>query len=103
MRGTLSKAALAALLVMLAAAPLAHARDDSVTSFDGTKIVLSFFPAEGLQGGQRAPTVLIGHGWGQSRETDQNAEGREDLFGLIGPGPFRKAGFNVLTWDARGF
>src|SRR5215208_7406448 len=100
MRGTFAIAALAA--VLLGAAP-AHARDDSVTSFDGTKIVLSFFPAEALQQGQRAPTVLIGHGWGQSRETDQNAEGREDLFGLIGPGPFRKAGFNVLTWDARGF
>ena len=94
-------AALAALL--LAAAPAAHARDDSVTSFDGTKIVLSFFPAEGLAAGQRAPTVLIGHGWGQSRDTDQNSEGREDLFGVIGPGPFRRAGFNVLTWDARGF
>ena len=103
MRGTLSKAGLAALLLMLAAAPLAHARDDSVTSFDGTKIVLSFFPAEGLQPGQKAPTVLIGHGWGQSRDTDENSEGREDLFGALGTGTFRRAGYNVLTWDARGF
>src|SRR5215212_4086652 len=101
MRGTFAIAALGALL-LLGAAPAAHARDDSVTSFDGTKIVLSFFPAEGLQQGQRAPTVLIGHGWGQQRETNQSAEG-SDLFGLVGPGPFRRAGYNVLTWDARGF
>jgi ABC-2 type transport system ATP-binding protein len=101
MRGTLSIAAIA-VLVLTATAPLAHARDDSVTSFDGTKIVLSFFPAEGLQPGQRAPTVLIGHGWGQQRETNQNAEGL-DAFGHVGTGPFRRAGYNVLTWDARGF
>src|SRR4051794_41272071 len=103
MRGTLSIAAVGALLLAVVAAPLAHARDDSVTSFDGAKIVLSFFPAEGLQAGQRAPTVLIGHGWGQSRDTDENSEGREDLFGALGTGTARKAGYNVLTWDARGF
>jgi ABC-2 type transport system ATP-binding protein len=91
------------IALLLALAPAAHARDSSVNSFDGTKIVLSFFPAEGLKEGSKAPTVLIGHGWGQSRDTDENSEGREDLFGLVGPGPFRKAGFNVLTWDARGF
>jgi hypothetical protein len=32
MRGTIS---IAALLLTLVAAPVAHARDDSVTSFDG--------------------------------------------------------------------
>ena len=99
-RGTLT---LGAALLVLALAPAAHARDASVTSFDGTKIVLSFFPAEGLAEGAQAPTVLIGHGFAQSRDTDQNSEGREDLFGLVGPGPFSRAGFNVLTWDARGF
>ena len=92
-----------AVLTLLLAAPFAHARDDSVTSFDGTKIVLSFFPAENLPEGGKAPTVLVGHGFAQSRETNEDSEGREDLFGLVGPGPFRRAGFNVLTWDARGF
>jgi len=101
MRGTLPTAAIAALL-MLAIPPGAHARDGSVTSFDGTKIVLSFFPAEGLNAGQRAPTVLIGHGWAQQRETNENAQGL-DMFGHVGTGPFRQAGYNVLTWDARGF
>jgi ABC-2 type transport system ATP-binding protein len=98
--GLLSMAVCALLLGL---APAAKARDSSVTSFDGTKIVLSFFPAEGLADGAKAPTVLIGHGFAQSRDTDPNSEGREDLFGLVGPGPFRRAGFNVLTWDARGF
>src|SRR3954452_7446753 len=99
MRGILSVATLVAVLVT---APLAHARDDSVTSFDGTKIVLSFFPAAGLQPGQKAPTVLLGHGWGQSRDTDQNSS-TLDAFGIVGIGPLRAAGYNVLTWDARGF
>jgi ABC-2 type transport system ATP-binding protein len=97
-RGTL----IAALVALLVAAPAAHAHDADVSSFDGTKIVLSFFPAAGLKDGERAPTVLIGHGWSQSRETNQDASGAEP-FGLVGPGPFRAAGYNVLTWDARGF
>jgi ABC-2 type transport system ATP-binding protein len=99
-RGT--RAALAALCALAACAAPAHGRDDTVTSFDGTKIVLSFFPAEGLAPGARAPTILVGHGWSQSRETNPSAEGSE-LFGQVGPGPLRKAGYNVLTWDARGF
>ena len=83
---------------LLALAPAAQARDSTVTSFDGTKIVLSYFPAPGLKNGQKAPTVLIGHGFAGSRETDEDA-GAD----ARGPGAFRKAGFNVLTWDARGF
>ncbi len=97
------RGALAAVFIaLLVAAPSAHARDAEVESFDGTKIVLSFFPAEGLGDGAKAPTVLIGHGWGQQRERNEDAAG-SDLFGLVGPGPFRRAGYNVLTWDARGF
>ena len=45
----------------------ASARDDVVRSFDGTPIVVSFFRADGLERGQRAPTVLVGHGWGGGR------------------------------------
>src|SRR4051794_34075144 len=91
--------ALAALLLAPAAA---QARDATVTSFDGTQIVLSFFPAEGLQPGQKAPTVLEGHGWGGSRDTDPNSASSEQT-GNVGLGPLRRAGFNVLSWDARGF
>ena len=70
------RGALAAVFVaLLVAAPSAHARDAEVESFDGTKIVLSFFPAQGLKPGAKAPTVLIGHGFAQSRDTDPNSEG----------------------------
>src|SRR4051794_19319598 len=89
---------LAAALV-LAAPAAAHARDATVTSFDGTQIVLSFHPAP--QGG-KAPTILEGHGWGGSRETDPNAAS-DEATGNVGVGALRKAGFNVLTWDSRGF
>ena len=42
------------------------------------------------------------HGWGQRRSTDENGASLEAV-GSIGVGPLRKAGFNVLTWDSRGF
>jgi ABC-2 type transport system ATP-binding protein len=91
-----------AVAALLAAPAAAQARDATITSFDGTQIVLSFFPAEGLQPGQKAPTVLEGHGWAGSRDTDETSASSE-MTGNVGLGPLRRAGFNVLTWDARGF
>jgi ABC-2 type transport system ATP-binding protein len=91
--------ALAALALL---APAAPARDQVVTSFDGTPLSTSFFPAAGLKPGQRAPTVLMTHGWGEQRSRDENG-GSLEAFGLTGVGPLRNAGFNVLTWDSRGF
>lgn len=85
------------------AAPVALARDAVVRSFDGTPIVTHFFPAEGLAAGARAPTVLAGHGWGGSGETNGGGGGRTDTTGFIAVGDLRRAGWNVLTWDARGF
>src|SRR4029079_3162386 len=64
-----------------------------------TQIVLSFHPAP--QGG-KAPTILEGHGWGGARETNPEAKS-EEATGNVGVGALRKAGFNVLTWDSRGF
>src|SRR5919201_2429775 len=93
---------LGATAALLLTAPAAAARDATVTSFDGTPITVSFFPAEGLGAGQRAPTVLEGHGWGGSRETDPN-KASDEATGNVGVGPLRRAGFNVLTWDSRGF
>src|SRR5919201_3063576 len=93
---------LGATAALLLTAPAAAARDATVTSFDGTPIAVSFFAAEGLGAGQRAPTMLEGHGWGGSRETDPNKASYEQT-GNVGVGPLRRAGFNVLTWDARGF
>jgi ABC-2 type transport system ATP-binding protein len=91
--------ALAALALL---APGASARDQVVTSSDGTPIATSFLPAAGLKAGQRAPTVLMTHGWAGTRTRDENAGSSEDV-GATGAGPLRKAGFNVLTWDSRGF
>ncbi|WP_053225637.1 CocE/NonD family hydrolase [Solirubrobacter soli] len=90
---------LIAALVTLALPAVADARDATVTSFDGTQIVLSFFPAPG---GGKAPTILEGHGWGGSRETNPDAAS-DEVTGNVGVGALRKAGFNVLTWDSRGF
>jgi ABC-2 type transport system ATP-binding protein len=89
-------------LVALAVAPVAQARDVIVTSFDGTPISASFFPAEGLQPGQTAPTILETHGWGAMRDKDENSATLSPV-GQVGLGPLRRAGFNVLTWDSRGF
>src|SRR3954451_19325498 len=88
-----------ALAAFFIAAPSAHARDATITSFDGTQIVLSFFPSPS---GAKAPTILEGHGWGGSRQTNQDAASDETT-GNVGVGALRKAGFNVLTWDSRGF
>ncbi len=85
--------------LLLASAPAAQARDATVSSFDGTQIQLSFMPADGAG---RHPTVLEGHGWGGSRDTNPDSASDETT-GNVGVGALRKAGFNVLTWDSRGF
>ena len=93
---------LAGLALFLGLAAPAAARDAVVTSADGTPIVTSFFPAEGLKPGQRAPTILQTHGWGGNRDTTGDSATSEAT-GNVGTGPLRRAGFNVLTWDSRGF
>ena len=95
-------AALAAAAALLLAAPAAHARDAVVLSYDGTPIVTSFHPAEGLAPGAKAPTVLMTHGWGGSRDA-KGTGGTSESIGNVGAGVLRRAGFNVLTWDSRGF
>ena len=77
---------LAAALLLAFAAPAA-ARDEVVRSFDGTQLHISFFPAET---GKRAPTILMTHGWAGRRDRTPNRA-------------LHEAGFNILTWDSRGF
>ena len=86
----------------LALASPAVARDAVVTSADGTPIVTSFHPAEGLAPGAKAPTILMTHGWAGNRDADGTG-GTSETTGNVGAAPLRKAGFNVLTWDSRGF
>lgn len=75
------------------------ASDLTVTSFDGTELRVHWFPTD-VPDDEPAPTVLMGPGWSQAGDTSE--EGAE-LFGALGIGPLRAAGYNVLTWDPRGF
>ena len=94
--------ALAATVALAVTAP-AHARDQNVTSFDGTQIVTHFFPAKGLAPGAKAPTILVGHGWAGRGATDIDGGTSEGTQGQTAIGDLHRAGYNVLTWDARGF
>ena len=87
---------LAIVLLLVGAAPAA-AREAVVRSFDGAELHVSFHPAKA---GKRAPTILMTHGWGGKRERDP--EGASNA-AQAGVGALRKAGFNVLAWDSRGF
>jgi ABC-2 type transport system ATP-binding protein len=101
MNAVVRAALLSVAATLLGAAPAA-ARDAIVPSFDGTPIIVSLHPAQGLAPGQKAPTILQTHGWGGSRETNPEA-GNDQLTGNVGTAALRRAGFNVLTWDSRGF
>jgi ABC-2 type transport system ATP-binding protein len=84
-------AAAAATALVALAAP-AHALDAQVESVDETPITTHFYPATGLGEGDKAPTILIGHGWGGTGEAASGS-----------PAPYLADGYNVITWDARGF
>jgi ABC-2 type transport system ATP-binding protein len=71
-----------------------------VTSFDGTKIRAHWFPLPGATADNAAPTVLMGPGWGLAGDTDPEGLG---ILGAMSIGGLQKAGYNVLTWDPRGF
>jgi ABC-2 type transport system ATP-binding protein len=100
-RGLVLAAALAAALV---GAPAASAKDVTVTSFDGTKIAAHWFPGKGDDPGHPAPTILEGPGWSQPGDSATGGgAGPGALFGVPGIGNFIDHGYNVLTWDPRGF
>jgi ABC-2 type transport system ATP-binding protein len=76
------------------------ASDYSITSFDGTVIRAHWFPLPSLAAGTTAPTVLMGPGWGSAGDTNVDAVG---ILGQFSIATLRNAGYNVLTWDPRGF
>jgi ABC-2 type transport system ATP-binding protein len=95
--------AAAAAACLLAAAPAA-AEQVTVTSFDGTKLDAEFLPAQGLKPGERAPTIVLTHGFGATRETTEiQADAFETALGQIAAGRFRARGYNTITYDSRGF
>lgn len=75
------------------------ASDRNLTSFDGATIRIHWFPTTAT-GGRPAPTVLMGPGWGQAGDTNT---GSVALFGFVTIHDLNGAGYNVLTWDPRGF
>ena len=89
---------LALAFVLLGPAAPAWSRDAIVTSFDGTPIVTHFFEAASTHAGARVPTVLVGSGFPYPGATSA-LDGQSDT---VGPATLLAAGFNVVTWDARG-
>ncbi len=81
----------------------------TITSFDGTKIAAHWFPGKGVDAGSPAPTILEGPGWSSAGETEGGAAdlagggGLGAIFGVPGISTFISHGYNVLTWDPRGF
>lgn len=85
----------------VSAAPVSGvASDVDVTSFDGTTIRAHWFPVDGATAAKPGPTVLMGPGWSLPGDTDVDGVG---VLGAVNIASLHRAGFNVLTWDPRGF
>jgi len=74
--------------------------DYDLTSFDGTTIRIHWFPDPQDSSGGTHPTVLMGPGWGSAGDTDTSQAG---IQGALSIAQLWRGGFNVLTWDPRGF
>ena len=74
--------------------------DYDLTSFDGTTIRIHWFPDALDSSGETHPTVLMGPGWGSAGDTDTSQAGVQ---GALSIAQLWRGGFNVLTWDPRGF
>ena len=86
---------------VVAAAVAGSTSDFDLTSFDGTRIRIHWFPVHD-KSTPPAPTVLKGPGWGQAGDTNTAGSGY-GLFGDMSIHSLNAAGYNVLTWDPRGF
>jgi ABC-2 type transport system ATP-binding protein len=78
------------------------ATDWNLTSFDGTRIRLHWFPVAGATAAHPAPTILMGPGWGESGDIDTTTTST-GLFAFVTIRQLWDNGYNVLTWDPRGF
>ena len=82
------------------ATPVAGVASDwTITSFDGTKIRAHWFPAPGASASHPKPTILEGPGWGEAGATTSTP----DVLGSLSITGLNNDGYNVLTWDPRGF
>lgn len=104
-------AVVGAVVVMIGCAPsvaqgLYREYSDVVTSFDDTKLVVHFTPATRLALGETAPTVLVASPWSMPSlpGVTPSFEYLGDLgLPVLGPASLAQAGYNVVTWDNRGF
>jgi ABC-2 type transport system ATP-binding protein len=74
--------------------------DLTLTSHDGTEIRLHWFPADDVSAEAPAPTVLMGPGWSLPGSVEDT---ETIMFGALDIGRMNQEGYNVLTWDPRGF
>jgi ABC-2 type transport system ATP-binding protein len=83
--------------------------DWNVTSFDGTVLRAHWFPLDAYappsDGGTPTahPTILMGPGWSLPGDTDTSDSPGQSLLGADAISTLFHAGYNVLTWDPRGF
>ncbi|MFM8971867.1 MAG: alpha/beta hydrolase, partial [Actinomycetota bacterium] len=73
----------------------------TLTSFDGTRINVNWFPNAAATASKPMPTILMGPGWGQAGDTNVNATGV--LGSPLSIGALWRSGYHVVTWDPRGF
>ena len=85
-----------------ALAPAAEARDATVRSFDQTRSTCTSSPPKAWRRASAPRPFSSARAWARPGETDQNSTSSEQI-GNVGIGPLRRAGYNVLTWDPRGF
>ncbi|MGU3499745.1 S15 peptidase family protein [Mycobacterium sp. C31M] len=78
--------------------PIAFTTD--ITSFDGTRISVNYFPKIGLTAGQTAPTILNGPSLATRGYTDPTQ--LTTVLGLVPGLATLRPEYNVVTWDPRG-
>ena len=101
-RVSLSLAGAASVLALAALPAAASAEQVTITSFDGTRINADFQRADGLKDGATAPTIVMTHGFGATRETLEIGALAEPI-GQVPAAAFRARGYNTITYDSRGF
>ncbi len=85
-----------------AAADAAKPAEVDVTSFDATLIRAHWFPNPQASEAKAMPTVLKGPGWSQPGDVNAASKG-DGIFGDLNIANLWAEGYNVLTWDPRGF
>ena len=85
-----------------AAADPAKPAETDITSFDGTIIRAHWFPNPSATKATVMPTVMKGPGWSQPGDVNTASKG-DGIFGDLNIANLWTEGYNVLTWDPRGF